>query len=81
MTSMDYELEINILKKDIEILKDENKKIKKQRDNYFNQRKRITKKWKQATGEIFLLKQDLVRRLTDEEIQDNDILINTDNNL
>jgi len=81
MTSMDYELEINILKKEIEILKDENKKIKKQRDNYFNQRKRITKKWKQATGEIFLLKQDLVRRLTDEEIQDNDILINTDNNL
>jgi len=82
MTSMDYELEINILKKEIEILKDENIKIKKQRDNYFNQRKRITKKWKQAAGEVFLLKEELIKYLTDDEIDADctDILISTDNN-
>lgn len=81
MTSINFEAEYHILKKENEILKKENIKITKQRENYFNQRRRVTKKWKQAVGEIFLLKQDLVRRLTDEEIQDNDILINTDNNL
>jgi len=82
MTSINFEIEYHILKRENENLKKENIKIKKQRDNYFNQRKRITKKWKQAAGEVFLLKEELIKYLTDDEIDADctDILISTDNN-